>query len=100
MKDKELLRLQTECKEDNKLHRFDISYYIFQSEGQYIAYCPSLDLTTTGEDFNDAVFQFHECFQLYVETCLEMGTLLEDLKNHGWKLKRLCQNRRALFLEP
>lgn len=80
------VKLYSECNDDNNSHRFNLNYYIFQDEERYIAYCPSLDLTTSGKDFNDAVAQFYECFQLYVETCVETGTLIEDLKEHGWRL--------------
>ena len=51
------------------------------------AYCPSLDLATTGTDFQDAVKNFYECLQLHVECCMKMGTFEEDLKEHGWKVK-------------
>lgn len=80
------IRLETECYEKDKAHRFVLHYYIFKDEGLYIAYCPALDLTTSGKDFNDAIYQFYENFQLYVECCLEQGTLMDDLLAHGWKL--------------
>ena len=51
-----------------------------------VAFCPSLDISTSGKDFNDAVKNFYERFQLYIETCMEMGTLWKDLMAHGWKV--------------
>lgn len=71
--------------ETNKF-RFDVDVYIFKEEDHLTAYCPSLDLATTGKDFQDAVKNFYECLQLHVECCMEMGTLVEDLKEHGWKV--------------
>lgn len=66
--------------------RFDVDVYIFREEEHMTAYCPSLDLATTGTDFHDAVKNFYECLQLHVECCMEMGTFEEDLKEHGWKV--------------
>lgn len=58
----------------------------------FIAYCPALDITSTGEDINDVVTQFYEHFQLYVECCLKDNTLIQDLQNHGWKLEGVKQH--------
>ena len=66
--------------------RFDVDVYIFREEEHMTAYCPSLDLATTGTDFQDAVKNFYECLQLHVECCMEMGTFEEDLKEHEWKV--------------
>lgn len=73
---------------DNGALRFDVDVYVFRykEEERLTAYCPSLDLATTGDDFQDALKNFYECLQLHVECCTEMGTLEEDLKAHGWKL--------------
>jgi predicted RNase H-like HicB family nuclease len=71
---------------DKDKFRFDVDVYIFREEKHMAAYCPSLDLATTGNDFQDAVKNFYECLQLHVECCMEMGTFEEDLKEHGWKV--------------
>ena len=39
-----------------------------------------------GKDYSHAVKNFFECFQIYVETCLELGTLWDDLRDRGWKV--------------
>lgn len=71
---------------DKDTFRFDVDVYIFKEEEHMTAYCPSLDLASTGTDFQDAVKNFYECLQLHVECCMEMGTFEEDLKEHGWKI--------------
>ncbi|MDE6768274.1 MAG: hypothetical protein K2J78_00955 [Muribaculaceae bacterium] len=81
-----IIKLETECKENRNTHRFTIQYYVYEQDGRYIAYCPALDMTSTGDDLNDVITQFYEHFQLYVECCIEDNTLLDDLKAHGWKL--------------
>lgn len=81
------INLESVCEDGVTEHKFTISYYVYCVDGLYIAYCPSLDITTSGKDYNDAIMQFHENFQLYLEFCIEENTLLEDLKEHGWKLE-------------
>lgn len=85
-KDKTLVRFQTEFHEGNKTHKFNIQYYTYEEDGIIVAYCPALDMTSTGYNFNEAIANFYEHFQLYVETAIEDGTLIEDLKAHGWKV--------------
>lgn len=70
----------------NSQYKFNIEFYVFAEDGLQIAYCPSLDLSSSGPTFNDAVSAFYECFQLYVESCVDSGTLLDDLAAHGWKV--------------
>lgn len=69
-------------------YRFRLEFYVFQDDGVYIAYCPSMDLSTSGNSFNEAVENFYECFQPHVECCVDQGTLFDDLVAHGWKLSK------------
>lgn len=76
---------------DNSLqkdYRFSLEFFVFQENGLQIAYCPSLDISTSGMTFNDAVSNFYEMFQLYIECCVENNTLQDDLLAHGWKLQK------------
>lgn len=73
---------------DDDTFRFNVDVYIFKEENHLTAYCPSLDLATTGTDFQDALKNFYECLQLHVECCMEMGTFEEDLKEHGWRVSQ------------
>lgn len=82
-----LVKLESECRDNNCHHRFVIQYYVYEEDGRYIAYCPSLDLSSSGSSFNDVITQFYEHFQIYIECCLEDDTLIDDLKAHGWKLE-------------
>ena len=86
---KKKVKLRVNATEGNNTdYQFVISFYVFQEGDVQIAYCPSLDLSTSGTDYIDAVKNFYECFQLYIESCLEMGTLTADLKAHErcfWK---------------
>ncbi len=72
----------------NREYRFSIEFFVFQENGAYIAYCPSLDLSSSGATFNDAVSQFYEMFQLHIECCTANHTLHDDLLAHGWRMQR------------
>lgn len=86
---KNLVQLNTSAFDDTKSeYHFKIDFYVYPKNDKYVSYCPSLDLTTTGENFNDAIGNFCECFQLYVECCIEAGTLWDDLQAHGWKFQK------------
>jgi len=88
-KSKALLSTDVVDKNTEKEYHFSLEIYIFMQAGRYIAYCPALDLSTSAEDYNEAFSNFYEMFQLYVETCLEQGTLFEDLEAHGWKVQKM-----------
>lgn len=84
----EKMILKTSAKDSASMeYHFHLAFYVFQENEAYIAYCPSLDISTSGRDFNEAVGNFYECFQLHVECCVEHGTLYDDLAAHGWKLR-------------
>ena len=67
-------------------YRFSIEYYVFMENGNYITLIPSLDITSGGT-YSDAMANFYECFELYVEYWIEHETLLDDLREHGWKVQ-------------
>lgn len=68
--------------------RASIEFFVIQEYGAYVAYCPSLDLSTCAASYNEAIGNFYEMFQLHIECCLANGTLQADLLSHGWRLGR------------
>lgn len=80
--------LKTSARDESSTeYRFQLAFYVFQENEVYIAYCPALDISTSGRDFNDAVANFYECFQLHIECCVEQGTLYDDLLTYGWTMR-------------
>ena len=69
-------------------YHFNISFYIFKDGDSYISYCPSLELSSSGKNIEEAIKNFYECFQLHIECCAEMGTLFDDFRDHGWKISK------------
>lgn len=72
---------------DKDTFRFNVDIYVFRERENYISYCPSLDICSSGKDFNDAVKNFYEAFELYADYWTEQGTLEADLKAHGWEVE-------------
>ncbi len=58
----------------------------FLREGdQFVAYTPALDLSTSGDTFEQAKIRFAEIAQIFFEECLSMGTLESVLMDLSWK---------------
>ena len=58
---------------------------IFKERRHYVAYAPSLDMAAQGSTISSAQKNFQEVFEIYLEETLEQGTLIKDLKKHGWR---------------
>lgn len=57
----------------------------FLREGeQFVAYTPALDLSTSGNTFEQAKKRFSEIVGIFFEECLIMGTLESVLSDLGW----------------
>ena len=39
---------------DNNTYKFNVDIYIFKERENYISYCPSLDICSSGEDISDS----------------------------------------------
>jgi len=58
----------------------------FYKEGnQFIAYCPALDISTSGDTFEEAKKNFEELYDTFIAEILEMETFEEVLLECGWK---------------
>ncbi len=61
----------------------------FLREGKhFIAYTPSLDLSTSALSYDKAKKRFGEIVQIFFEELLEKGTLDEVLTGLGWRKVR------------
>ena len=57
---------------------------IFKEEDRFVAYCPVLDLSTSGPTFEKVQERFQEALHMFIEDLVEQGTLDEVLQSHGW----------------
>jgi hypothetical protein len=67
-------------------------YYVDEND-LHVLYCPALDLTGYGDDLDKAKASFDIVLEGYLRYTVNKGTLFEDLKKHGWKVKE--KNKKA-----
>ncbi len=69
-----------------KSHYIEVNLPVqFIKEGkEYIAYCPALDISTSGSSIAEAKEMFFELVHLFFEEILKKGTLEEVLLECGW----------------
>ncbi len=63
-----------------------LSVLVFQQDEYFVAYCPSLELSSYGDSIQDAKDGFDDVMQNYIEDSQKRGTLHDDLIAHGWKI--------------
>ena len=56
----------------------------FREEDVYVGLCPELDVSSFGEDIEEAKLSLQEAVLAFVEMCEEMGTLEEVLEEAGF----------------
>ena len=56
----------------------------FQEDDVYVGLCPELNVSSFGEDIEDAQRSLQEAVEAFIETCEEMGTLEEVLEEAGF----------------
>ncbi len=52
---------------------------------KFVAYTPALDLSTSGNTYEEAKKRFEEVVRIFFEEIHEQGTAEEVLKELGWK---------------
>jgi len=62
-----------------------IPVYFLKEKQSFIAFSPVIDLSTCGKSFEDAKKNFNEALQIFIEECVEMGTLDRVLESCGWE---------------
>jgi predicted RNase H-like HicB family nuclease len=69
----------------------------FRPSGKFwLASCPSLDLATQGETLERAQENLKEALGLFIESCLNRGTLEEVLLRAGYTKTRAQQAAKAV----
>jgi len=61
---------------------------IFEEDGTQIAYIPVLDLSGYGETEEAAINSLEHCVGEYFSYTLSKKSLIDDLKAHGWTIKK------------
>lgn len=67
---------------------FEIQLFVYKDpeSEMYVAYCNSLDLSSYGEDQEDAIKAFENTLDIFLEETTAKGTLENVLVRLGWNL--------------
>ena len=65
--------------------QFCLPVQIWQEHGHFVAFCPVLQVTSYGDNRQDAQKNIKEAVELFLEVCVEDGTLSEVLRECGMK---------------
>ena len=68
--------------------KLNLPVMIFEEEGSKIAYIPVLDLSGYGNNEREAVDSLKIVLDDYFSYTTRKKTLVEDLKKHGWIIKK------------
>jgi len=60
----------------------------FKEDDIYVGLCPELNVSSFGENIQEAKCSLQEAVEGFLETCEEMGTLKEVLEEAGFFVKR------------
>ena len=63
-----------------------VSIHAEPDEVGYVSHCPELDVFSQGKTEESAIKNLHEALELFIESCYENGTLLDVLRESGYKL--------------
>ena len=66
---------------------------VFKEDHTYVAYCPELDISSCGQDVQQAKEMLNTAVRLFIEEAEKMGTLEEILDESRYK-KDSCYNYR------
>ncbi|OFY63063.1 MAG: hypothetical protein A2V64_09480 [Bacteroidetes bacterium RBG_13_43_22] len=61
---------------------------IFEEDNNVITYCPALDLSGYGSNEEEAKKSFEVTLSEYFKYTVNKKTLAEDLKKHGWIIRK------------
>jgi len=65
-----------------------VSVFLFRENSAYIAYCPSLDLSGYDTTEQAAQANLKHVLNEWLNEQVESGTLVKDLQQHGWQVKK------------
>ena len=71
-----------------------LSVLVFQQGDYYVAFCPSLNLSSYGDSVGDAKVGFDEVMTSYLEESKANGSLHDDLVKNGWQFN-IHNNQKA-----
>ena len=75
----------------------ELSIFVRKEENQYASWCPELDVASCGDTMEEACDNLDDAVDLYLDTLLDEGKLIEVLGERGFgsssgnEGKRVCE---------
>ncbi len=66
----------------------ELEVLIVKDGGQFVAYCPALELSGYGDTVKEAKYSFQASIDIFLKDTQEKGTLQKILIELGWTLNR------------
>lgn len=63
-----------------------VPVFFVEEEGQWVAFCPALDVSSYGDTIEEAKVAFEEALEIFIEETVDRGTLEKELLRMGWTL--------------
>jgi predicted RNase H-like HicB family nuclease len=86
--------------DDEPVVRVFLAGEIIKEDGQWVAFCPALDLSTCAATREKALANAGEAIQMWFESCLRRGTLEAALHELDWPDKSISLLFLARLLHP
>jgi predicted RNase H-like HicB family nuclease len=80
----EIVIFGLEAKYMGNVHMMPVEVHFKPSGKHWLGLCPSLDLITQGDTFEEAQENLREMLWLFIESCLRRGTLEQVLRKSGF----------------
>ena len=80
---------------ENKV-KLQVPVMLFTEKKVHVAYIPVLDLSGYGNSEKEAIGSLQIVLDNYLDYTIKKNTLIQDLKNHGWQIKK----RNKPFIAP
>jgi len=74
-------------KSDNQITVI-VNVLLLKEDDIWVAYCPALDLSSYGDNEDEAKDAFHETVDIFIQETERKGTLEKVLLSLGWTLRK------------
>ena len=82
---------------DRNLLNVSVEVALFQEDDIWVAYCPALEVSSYGDDKDEAKESFEEAMQIFLAETERKGTLEKYLLKLGWQLQ---QKPKVMYNQP
>lgn len=65
-----------------------VDVLLFEEHGSFVAYCPALELSSYGDDAEDAKKAFDGAMKIFIKETTQKGSLEKYLLKLGWQLQQ------------